>query len=479
MKLAVIILTILLGLAVHAEPQSFRNAAPSGDSRPAASPFLRKRNAIEGRQAQLRKTEDDATEVRQAAEANRTASSQADPSKRLAVMSNGKPAKHKREMWQVQDHGLDSLHLHNGAPAKHEREMWQKKSAADDDSIHVGNDGSMREAMPGNARMNDDSSSSSEVEDDNVDDCESWKKWPDSEAGDDDDAENENKWKNHEQSRSYRSLDGDATPYPDGIIPYEFQDSFPQAHQATVLGYWNELLTQVNHAGMQGSIQRAKCVSIRPRTVADDYGIYVSRDQPDQCMTGGAGFEGNQLHRFTNSRGVDQGRHLMYLGLKPRLGVPNCLNRNIIHHEFMHVLGFDHEHQRPDRDLYIKVRKNLRNTDNYRIMDDMKNMGFDYDFMSVMHYSQIKHKVKVLGLTIRCERDMHMKNSILRILAEDDPRREKFHKFRGIRGANNLDIRKIRCFYGCNHKNDCPAEKPYPVAPVVDVKYDSSKDPWP
>jgi len=89
MKLAVIILTILLGLAVHAEPQSFRNAAPSGDSRPAASPFLRKRNAIEGRQAQLRKTEDDATEVRQAAEANQTAGNQADPSKRLADTTIG------------------------------------------------------------------------------------------------------------------------------------------------------------------------------------------------------------------------------------------------------------------------------------------------------------------------------------------------------------------------------------------------------
>ena len=49
--------------------------------------------------------------------------------------------------------------------------------------------------------MNDDSSSSSEVEDDNVDDCKSWKKWPDSEGGDDDDAENENKWTYHEQSR--------------------------------------------------------------------------------------------------------------------------------------------------------------------------------------------------------------------------------------------------------------------------------------
>ena len=33
------------------------------------------------------------------------------------AMTNGKPAKHEREMWLVQDHGLDSLHLNNGAAA--------------------------------------------------------------------------------------------------------------------------------------------------------------------------------------------------------------------------------------------------------------------------------------------------------------------------------------------------------------------------
>jgi len=99
MKLAVTILTIVLGLAVHAEPQTFRmdengssdgvrNSAPSGDSHPVASPFLRKRNA------QFR-TEGDAKVVRQAAVADQTAAanqltsnqkaiSQANPSKRLA-----------------------------------------------------------------------------------------------------------------------------------------------------------------------------------------------------------------------------------------------------------------------------------------------------------------------------------------------------------------------------------------------------------
>ena len=96
-----------------------------------------------------------------------------------------------------------------------------------------------------------------------------------------------------------------------------------------------------------------------------------------------------------------------------------------------------------------------------------------------MHYPQNKHKVKAFGITIRCVRDMEMKNSILQILDDEDWRRVNFHRFRGIRGANDLDIRKIRCFYGCNHENDCPAEKPYPVAPVIDVNYDSSKDRWP
>ena len=117
--------------------------------------------------------------------------------------------------------------------------------------------------------------------------------------------------------------------------------------EGAYLSYWGWLRVplnffQVNHAGMQGSIQRAQCLSIRPRTLADDYGVYVSRDRPDECSTLGTGFEGNQRHRFTNLLGVDQGRHLMFLGLKP----PNCLRRFVIHHEFMHVLGFDHEHQR-------------------------------------------------------------------------------------------------------------------------------------
>ena len=89
-----------------------------------------------------------------------------------------------------------------------------------------------------------------------------------------------------------------------------------------------------------------------------------------------------------------------------------------------------------------------------------------------MHYSQNKRTVlETMGIKLRCERDMTLRKSIERRLPQDDPRRVKFYKFSGIRGASNLDIRKIRCFYGCNHEDDCPGEKPYPDAPVIDVPY--------
>ena len=34
-----------------------------------------------------------------------------------------------------------------------------------------------------------------------------------------------------------------------------------------------------------------------------------------------------------------------------------CVGQGVIFHEFMHALGFAHEHQRPDRDKYIEILK--------------------------------------------------------------------------------------------------------------------------
>lgn len=61
-------------------------------------------------------------------------------------------------------------------------------------------------------------------------------------------------------------------------------------------------------------------------------------------------------------------------------------------HEFMHALGFFHEHTRYDRDEFVKIKfENIgRGRENNFVKDDEKKtttFGIPYDFNSVMHYS--------------------------------------------------------------------------------------------
>lgn len=68
---------------------------------------------------------------------------------------------------------------------------------------------------------------------------------------------------------------------------------------------------------------------------------------------------------------------------------PECLNHvGHVAHELMHVLGFVHEHQRPDRDIYInihwdRIRKGHENNFCPVVVDPL---GLPYDAASVLHY---------------------------------------------------------------------------------------------
>lgn len=59
------------------------------------------------------------------------------------------------------------------------------------------------------------------------------------------------------------------------------------------------------------------------------------------------------------------------------------------YHELMHILGFDHEHSRHDRDDYIIINEDNIDKDRLNNFEKINgtNYGVEYDFGSVMHYS--------------------------------------------------------------------------------------------
>jgi hypothetical protein len=76
------------------------------------------------------------------------------------------------------------------------------------------------------------------------------------------------------------------------------------------------------------------------------------------------------------------------VGGQQTLGIADWHNQIIIAHELKHALGWTHEHQRPDRDRYVRIQ--MENVEagkehNFSIMVGAFT-GHPYDFDSIMHY---------------------------------------------------------------------------------------------
>ena len=67
-----------------------------------------------------------------------------------------------------------------------------------------------------------------------------------------------------------------------------------------------------------------------------------------------------------------------------------CSNRDI-YHELLHTIGLLHEHQRDDRDEFVKFnRGNLVNPDrvkNFKRYTRIDTLGLPYNYQSIMHYT--------------------------------------------------------------------------------------------
>lgn len=72
-----------------------------------------------------------------------------------------------------------------------------------------------------------------------------------------------------------------------------------------------------------------------------------------------------------------------------------CYRLDAILHELGHVLGLEHEHQRPDRDEHIainaaNVNANLQSSLN-KFLANQVIVASPYDFHSIMHYNALKN----------------------------------------------------------------------------------------
>ena len=115
-------------------------------------------------------------------------------------------------------------------------------------------------------------------------------------------------------------------------------------------------------------------------------------------------------------------------------------DRGRIVHELGHVIGFYHEHQRPDRDDYVEIlwdnmidSREIRR--DYEIRSDSHSTGTKYDYKSIMHYSPMANSANGSATMI-------IKN-------------ERFTDIVGKRNQpSSIDYRQANLFYSCTNDGE-------------------------
>ncbi|XP_036384495.1 bone morphogenetic protein 1-like isoform X1 [Megalops cyprinoides] len=145
--------------------------------------------------------------------------------------------------------------------------------------------------------------------------------------------------------------------WPDGVIPYVISGNFSGSQRAIfrqAMRHW----------------ERHTCVTFIERTTEESYIVFTYR--PCGCCS------------YVGRRGG--GPQAISIG-------KNCDKFGIVVHELGHVIGFWHEHTRPDRDDHVSIiRDNIQPGQEYNFLKmepgEVDSLGEVYDFDSIMHYAR-------------------------------------------------------------------------------------------
>lgn len=144
-----------------------------------------------------------------------------------------------------------------------------------------------------------------------------------------------------------------------GVIPYEIDSSFSGGHKALfkqAMRHWENFT----------------CVKFVERNEDDHPNFILFTERPCGCCS------------FVGKRG--NGPQAISIG-------KNCDKFGIVVHELGHVVGFWHEHTRPDRDKHVNIiRDNIMNGQEYNFNklneEEVNSLGLTYDYDSIMHYAR-------------------------------------------------------------------------------------------
>ncbi|XP_044003802.1 tolloid-like protein 1 isoform X2 [Aphidius gifuensis] len=144
-----------------------------------------------------------------------------------------------------------------------------------------------------------------------------------------------------------------------GVIPYEIDGNFSGAHKALfkqAMRHWENFT----------------CIKFVERVNREHPNYIVFTERPCGCCS------------FVGKRG--NGPQAISIG-------KNCDKFGIVVHELGHVVGFWHEHTRPDRDRHVQIiRDNIMTGQEYNFNklthEEVDSIGLPYDYDSIMHYAK-------------------------------------------------------------------------------------------
>jgi hypothetical protein len=149
-------------------------------------------------------------------------------------------------------------------------------------------------------------------------------------------------------------------PWPDGKIPYTFSNNFSIADRMFI----------------------ENCMDAWERDTNIDFYYYYGRDEDFYVL---------RILRDDDKEEPSSAATVGYC-FEPII-IFGVLDRAVILHELGHVIGLSHEHQRPDRDKYIKVLYKNIDIDVYFCFKKRSKeeflydyTKFPYDYNSIMHY---------------------------------------------------------------------------------------------